>query len=184
MINSIFVDTQSRMNKAVEHYQSEVATIRTGRASANILDTIKVDYYGTPTIIRNMAQLTIPEAQLIVIQPFDKTSLGAIEKAIQNSDLGLNPMNDGQVIRLRIPALNDERRKDLVKLVHGMIEDGRIAIRNIRRDANDQLKKLNNSHELSDDNLKRALDDVQEMTNKHIKDLNEIQEAKETEIFE
>lgn len=172
------------MDSSVEHYQSEVAGIRTGRASANMLDSIKADYYGTPTPLKNMAQVSIPEPQLIVIQAFDPSGLKAIETAIRNSDLGLNPNNDGFVIRLNIPPLTDERREQLVKVVHNMIEEGRVAIRNIRRDANEQLKKWNKEHTVSDDNLKRALDDIQEMTDRHIEELNKILAAKEKEIRE
>jgi len=184
MINELFADAKHRMDSAVEHYHHEITSIRTGRASVSILDMIKADYYGTPTPIKNMAQISVPEPQQIVIQPFDPGGAVAIEKAIFNSDLGLNPNNDGKVIRLTIPALTDERRKDLVRLVHKMIEEGRIAVRNVRRDINDHLKTLNNDHQLSDDNLKRALDDVQEMTNKSIEELNKIQDAKEKEILE
>ncbi len=184
MINTLFTDIKNRMDSSVEHYQSEVAGIRTGRASANMLDSIKADYYGTPTPLKNMAQVSIPEPQLIVIQAFDPSGLKAIETAIRNSDLGLNPNNDGFVIRLNIPPLTDERREQLVKVVHNMIEEGRVAIRNIRRDANEQLKKWNKEHTVSDDNLKRALDDIQEMTDRHIEELNKILAAKEKEIRE
>ncbi len=184
MVNEIFVDLRDRMTKAVDHYRAEVATIRTGRASVNILDPIRVDYYGTPQPLKSIAQVTVPEAQSIVIQPFDPNSMDQIEKAIIASDLGLNPNNDGNIIRLTIPALTEERRKELVRVVHQIIEEGRVAIRNVRRDSNDQLKKFNNSSELSDDNLKRALDDVQELTDKYIEELNTIQKAKEEEILE
>lgn len=184
MINELFADVKSRMDKAIDHYHSEIASIRTGRASTSILDMVKVDYYGTPTPIKNMAQVSIPEAQLIVIQPYDKNGLGLIEKAIQASDLGLSPNNDGQVIRLNIPMLTDERRTELVRVVHKIIEEGRIAVRNIRRDANDTLKRYNKEEGLSEDNLKRALEDVQEMTNKSIEELNKLQDLKEKEILE
>ena len=184
MVNEIFQDMKDRMTKAVDHYRSEVATIRTGRASVNILDPIRVEYYGSPQPLKTLAQVSIPEPQTIAIQPFDPTSLDVIEKAIIASDLGLNPNNDGNIIRLSIPALTEERRKELVRVVHQIIEEGRVAIRNVRRDSNDQLKKINTSSELSDDNLKRALDDVQELTDKYIDDLNKIQKAKEEEILE
>ena len=141
MINEIFVDIKNRMNKAIEHYRHEVSTIRTGRASASILDGVKVDYYGSPTPLNNIAHITVPEGQLIVIQPFDPSSLEFIEKAIMSSDVGLMPNNDGSVIRLTIPSLTEERRKELVKVVNKIIEEGRVAIRNIRRDTNDLLKK-------------------------------------------
>ena len=184
MINELFVDVKDRMNKAVEHYRHEVSTIRTGRASANILDVVKVDYYGTPTPLNNIAHVTVPEGQLIVIQPFDPSSLEFIEKAIMSSDVGLTPNNDGSVIRLNIPTLTEERRKDLVKVVHKIIEEGRVAVRNIRRDANDLLKKSEKDNDLSEDNLKRATDNIQEMTDEHIKNLNQIQEAKEKDILD
>ena len=184
MINEVFVDIKDRMNKAVEHYRHEVSTIRTGRASPNILDMVKVDYYGTPTPLNNIAHVTVPEGQLIVIQPFDPSSLESIEKAIMNSDVGLTPNNDGSVIRLNIPSLTEERRKDLVKVVHKIIEEGRVAVRNIRRDANDLLKNSEKEHDLSEDNFKRATDNIQEITDEHIKNLNQIQEAKEKDILE
>ena len=175
---------KERMIKSVDHNINEVATIRTGRASINVLDPIRVDYYGTPQPLKSIAQISVPEAQTIAIQPFDPSSLELIEKAIVSSDIGLNPNNDGNLIRLTIPALTEERRKELVRVVHQIIEDGRISIRNIRRDGNDQLKKMNNTHELSDDNLKRALEDIQEMTDQHIEKLNTLQKNKEVEIME
>ncbi len=184
MINELFVDVKDRMNKAVEHYRHEVSTIRTGRASSNILDVVKVDYYGTPTPLNNIAHVTVPEGQLIVIQPFDPSSLEFIEKAIMSSDVGLTPNNDGSVIRLNIPTLTEERRKDLVKVVHKIIEEGRVAVRNIRRDANDLLKKSEKDNDLSEDNLRRATDNIQEMTDEHIKNLNQIEEAKEKDILD
>ena len=184
MINELFVDVKDRMNKAVEHYRHEVSTIRTGRASVNILDVVKVDYYGTPTPLNNIAHVTVPEGQLIVIQPFDPSSLEFIEKAIMSSDVGLTPNNDGSVIRLNIPTLTEERRKDLVKVVHKIIEEGRVAVRNIRRDANDLLKKSEKANDLSEDNLRRATDNIQEMTDEHIKNLNQIEEAKEKDILD
>ena len=184
MVNELFIDIKDRMSKAVEHYRHEVSTIRTGRASTSILDGIKVDYYGTQSPLSNIAHVTVPEGQLIVIQPFDPSGIQAIEKAIIASDVGITPNNDGNVIRLNIPSLTEERRKDLMKMVNKIIEDGRVAIRNIRRDANDHLKKSEKDHDLSEDNLKRATDNIQEMTDDHIKSLNEIQEAKEKEILE
>ncbi len=184
MINELFADVKTRMEKAIDHYHSEILGIRTGRASANILDIVKVDYYGTPTPVRNMAQISIPEAQQIVILPYDKNTLKNIEKAIIASDLGLAPNNDGSMIRLKIPALTDERREELIRMAHKIIEEGRVAIRNIRRDANEQLKKFNKESSFSEDNLKRATDDIQEMTDKSIEELNKLQEKKETEIRE
>ena len=184
MINELFIDVKDRMNKAVDHYRHEIASIRTGRASTSLMDGIKVDYYGTKTPLTNIAHVTVPEGQLIVIQPFDPSSLELIEKAIISSDVGLTPNNDGNVIRLNIPSLTEERRKELVKVVYKIIEEGRVAIRNIRRDANDHLKKSEKDHDLSEDNLRRATDNIQEMTDDHIKNLNQIQDAKEKEILE
>ena len=184
MVNEIFKDIKERMGKAVEHNRNEDATIRTGRASTNILDPVKVDYYGSLQPLKTVAQISVPEAQTITIQPFDPNSIELIEKAIVSSDIGINPNNDGNIIRLTIPALTEDRRKELVRVVHKIVEEGRISVRNVRRDGNDQLKKINNSNELSDDNLKRALEDIQEMTNKHIEELNELQKNKEKEIME
>ena len=183
MENEIYSDIKNKMIKTIEHYNHEVAIIRTGRASVDILDTVKADYYGTLSPIKNIAHVSIPEAQSILVQPFDPSSLEAIEKAISTSDLGLTPNNDGSLIRLTIPALTEERRKDLVKVVHKIIEEGRISIRNLRREANEQLKNLEKSHEISEDNLKRALDNIQELTDDYIKKLNNIQDTKETEIL-
>ena len=183
MINEIFAELKEKMYKAVDHYRHEVAVIRTGRASSNILESVKVDYYGTMSHLSNIAHVTVPEAQLIVVQPFDPSSLNAIEKAIIASDVGLSPNNDGNVIRLNVPQLTDERRQDMVKMVHKIIEEGRVSIRNVRRDANEHLKKFENEHDISEDNLKRALENVQEMTDEHISQLNKIQEMKETEIL-
>ena len=183
MINDVFMDIKERMTKAIDHCRQEVSTVRTGRASSNILDLIKVDYYGTMTPLTNMAHVSVPEAQLIVVQPFDPTSLESIERAILSSDVGLIPNNDGNVIRLNIPSLTEERRKEFIKVVHKMIEDGRVSIRNIRRDLNDHLKKMEKDGELSEDNLKRALDNVQETTDGFIKELNDLQEIKEKELM-
>ena len=183
MQQKIFSEAKNKMSKAIEHYKQEVSFIRTGRASTHILNPVKVDYYGTPTPLNNVANITIPEAQLISIQPFDPSSIELIEKAITESDIGLTPSNDGNIIRLNIPTLTEDRRKELVKQVHKIIEDGKIAVRNIRRDANDQLKKLEKSHDLSEDNLKRELDNIQEITNQNISRLDEVQSNKEKEIL-
>lgn len=182
MINEIFVNLKNKLNKVIEHFTKEISMIRTGRASTSMLDIVKVDYYGTPTPIKNIANITSPDPQSIVIQPFDPNSLEAIEKGIINSDLGMTPNNDGNLIRLVVPILTEERRNELVKLIHKIVEDGKIAARNLRRDANEQLKKLEKDKELSEDNLKRALDNVQEDTNEYIEKLNKILEAKEQEL--
>ena len=183
MEQSIFSEAKDKMEKAIEHYRQEVSFIRTGRASTHILNSVKVDYYGVPTPLNNVANITIPEAQLISIQPFDPSSIELIEKAITESDIGLTPNNDGNIIRLNIPTLTEDRRKELVKQVHKIIEEGKISIRNIRRDANEQLKKLEKSHDLSEDNLKRELDNIQELTNQRISSLDEIQKNKEKELL-
>ena len=180
MSEEIYNECKDRMEKSVHHYQSEVSTIRTGRASTALLDSIKVDFYGTLSPLNNIALISTPDAHLITIQPYDPNALEAIEKAITLSDVDLNPNNDGSIIRLSIPPLTEERRKELVKLVHKVIEDGRISIRNIRRDSNDRLKGL----EISEDNLKIELDNIQDLTNEYIEKLNKIQENKEKEILQ
>lgn len=183
MLDELFDSLKVKMTKVIDHYLKEMTTIRTGRASTSLLDSIKVDYYGTLSPINNIAHVSTPDSQNILVQPFDPSSLEAIEKAIISSDIGLNPNNDGNMIRLTIPALTDERRSELVKLVHKYIEDGRIAIRNIRREGNDTLKKNQKEHHISDDDLKKELDNVQEMTDEYITKLNEIQNNKEQEIL-
>ncbi len=183
MLDELFDSLKVKMTKVIDHYLKEMTTIRTGRASTSLLDSIKVDYYGTLSPINNIAHVSTPDSQNILVQPFDPSSLEAIEKAIISSDIGLNPNNDGNMIRLTIPALTDERRGELVKLVHKYIEDGRIAIRNIRREGNDTLKKNQKEHHISDDDLKKELDNVQEMTDEYIAKLNEMQNNKEQEIL-
>ena len=183
MINQIFSDTKEKMQKTVDFCNAEAGKIRTGRATSSMLDMVKVDYYGSISPISNIAHISIPEPQTIVIQPFDPNSLETIESAISSSDIGLNPNNDGNVIRLSVPALTEERRKEYVKIVHKIAEDARIVIRNIRREANDLLKKQEKEHDLSEDNLKRALDNIQETTDEYIAKINTIQEFKEKEIL-
>ena len=182
MVDEIFNDAKIRMDKAIEHCMQEVSQIRTGRASPNLLDKIKVDYYGVPTPLKNIAHVSAPEAQLLLIQPFDPTSLELIEKAISDSNVGLTPNNDGAVIRLNIPMLTEERRKELMKTVHQYAEDGKVSIRNIRRDINDRLKAQKDSG-LSEDNVKRALDNVQELTDANIKKVDSIIVEKEKDIL-
>ena len=183
MSDEIFNDSKSKMDKTIEHCVSELSTIRTGRASANLVDNLKVDYYGSISPIKNIAHVSVPESQLIVIQPFDPTSLETIEKCIISSDLGLSPNNDGSVIRLNIPPLTEERRKEIMKTAHQIAEDSRISIRNIRRTVNEELKDLEKNKSLSEDNLKRALDNIQELTDEFIEKLNTIQSNKEKEIL-
>ena len=183
MVEKIYNDIKDNMHKTIDHYQKEVSKIRTGRASSTMLDSILVDYYGTPQPLKNMSNVSTPEAQLIVITPFDPSSLEMIEAAISAADLGMTPNNDGSVIRLNVPVLTEERRKDLVKILHQTIEEGRVSIRNIRRDGNDQIKKLQSDENLSEDNVKIELDNIQDLTNQYIDKLNSLQSDKEKEIM-
>ena len=182
MVNEIFLNIKNKMEKTIEHFGKELSIIRTGRASTSLLDIVKVDYYGSLTPLNNISNITTPDPQSIIIQPFDPSSLEFIEKAIVASDLGMNPSNDGNIIRLSVPTLTEERRIELVKILHKIIEDGRIAIRNIRREGNEQLKELEKKKELSEDNLQRALENIQDSTNNNINKLNLMLEAKEKEI--
>ena len=184
MTEELYQETKERMEKSISHYQSEVGTIRTGRASVTLLDSIKVEFYGTSNPLKNIALVSTPDAHLITIQPYDPNALEEIEKAIINSDVDLNPNNDGTLIRLSIPPLTEERRKELVKLVHKIIEEGRVSIRNIRRDSNDKLKNLEKEHSISEDVIKIELENIQNLTNEHIDILNKIQDNKEKEILE
>ncbi|TKJ39792.1 ribosome recycling factor [candidate division LCP-89 bacterium B3_LCP] len=184
MDNPILSDAQTRMEKSIENFRQEMVKIRTGKASTSLLDGIKVDYYGNPTPLNQVASLSTPEPRLIVIQPWDKGIIGAIEKEIQKSDLGLTPINDGTFIRLAIPMLTEERRMDLVKLVKKYAEDARIAVRNIRRDANDQLKKEEKSSDISEDELKKLQNNNQEITDKSVQQIDALLKKKEEEIME
>jgi ribosome recycling factor len=172
-----------RMEKALEDFRKELGTIRTGRASISILDNIQVDYYGVPTPINQVGQLATPEPTLVTVQPYDVSMVGPVEKAIRASDLGLNPSNDGRLIRIPIPPLNEERRKQLAKHVHKVLEDHRTAVRNIRRDANDHLKKLMKDKAISEDEEKRALDEMQKATDDFIHKLDDVAKKKEQEIL-
>ncbi len=172
-----------RMEKAVEDLRRELATIRTGRASISILDSIQVDYYGVPTPVKQVAQLGTPDATLITVQPYDVSLVGPVEKAIRASDLGLNPSNDGRLIRIPIPPLTEERRKTLAKHVHKVLEDHRTAVRNIRRDGNDHLKKMLKDKTISEDDEKKGLDEIQKLTDDFIRKLEDVAKAKETEIM-
>ncbi len=176
--------SEEKMNKAIEALKRELMTLRAGRANPAILDKIQVEYYGALTPLNQLASITVPEARLLVIQPFDKTAINDIDRAIQKSDLGLSPSNDGTVIRITIPPLTEERRRDLVKLVKKYAEDAKVAIRNIRRDANDDLKKLQKDGELTEDELRRSTDEVQKLTDKEIVKVDEVASAKEKEIME
>ncbi|MDQ0198591.1 ribosome recycling factor [Neobacillus ginsengisoli] len=184
MPKQVIATTKDRMTKAIQSYTRELASIRAGRASASLLDRITVDYYGAPTPVNQLAGISVPEARLLVIQPYDKSILGEIEKAILKSDLGLNPSNDGMIIRLAIPQLTEERRKELVKVVKKESEDAKIAIRNIRRDANDDLKKLEKNGEITEDALRGYSDDIQKLTDEFITKVDQITKDKEKEIME
>ena len=173
-----------RMEKSIAALKDEFNAIRTGRASASLFDKVRVDYYGTSTPLNQVATISVPEARSVVIQPFDKSLIGEIEKAIQKSELGLNPSNDGKLIRIAIPPLTAERRKELVKQAKATAENSRVAIRNIRRDGNDELKKMQKDSKLTEDELKAAEEALQKSTDKFIADINKLLEAKEKEITE
>ena len=177
-------DATSRMDKSVEHARNEFNTVRTGRASAALLDRINVDYYGTATPLKQLATINVPEPRLLTIQPFDPSSIKSIEKAIQESDLGLQPSNDGKVIRLPVPQLTEERRKELVKLVRNMAEEHRIAVREVRRDALRHLQELVRNGDMGDDDERRAEQEVQKLTDAHTKTIDELLKHKEAEIME
>jgi ribosome recycling factor len=180
------VDTQARtrMDKVLSDLQHEMAGVRTGRASVNLLDNVRADYYGTPTPLTQMATLHVPEATMITVQPWDVSQIGIIEKAIRASDLGLNPSNDGKMIRVPIPALTEERRKDLVKKVHHIAEDHRVALRNVRRDSNEHIKKLLKDKLISEDEERRALEETQKLTDNYIQRLDQAVKTKEKEVLE
>ncbi|EGA89529.1 ribosome recycling factor [Planococcus donghaensis MPA1U2] len=184
MPKSVMNETQSKMNNAIQAFSRDLASIRAGRATPSILDKLTIDYYGSPTPVNQVAGISIPEARLIMIQPYDKSVLGDIEKAILKSDLGLSPSNDGSVIRLAVPALTEERRKDLVKQVKKEAEEAKIGIRNIRRDANDEFKKLEKKSEITVDDLRGYSDDVQKLTDDNIAKIDEMAKDKEKGIME
>ena len=184
MIKETLAQTKVRMGKALEDFRHAMAGVRTGRASVSLLDQIKVDYYGTPTPLNQVATLGVPEPTLLTVQPWDASLLSAMDKAIRASDLGLNPMNDGKILRVPIPALTEERRKELVKHLHKVLEDHRTAVRNIRRDANDSLKKLLKDKKISEDEEKRGLDEIQKATDEFMGKLETQGKSKEGEILE
>jgi len=184
MPKQVISNTKDRMDKAIQSYSRELASIRAGRANAALLDRISVDYYGAPTPVNQLAGISVPEARLLVIQPYDKTILGEIEKAILKSDIGLNPTNDGNIIRLSIPMLTEERRKELVKNVKKESEEAKIAVRNIRRDGNDDLKKLEKNGEITEDALRGYSDDIQKLTDEYISKVDALTKEKEKEILE
>lgn len=184
MIQDVLANTKDRMAKAEEALKRELGSIRTGRASPTLVDHIRVDYYGTPTPLNQLATVAAPEARLLTIQPWDRKALAAIEKAIQKSDLGLNPNNDGSLIRLAIPQLSEQRRKELTKLVQKRVEESRVAARNIRRDGQDELKKLEKSKEVSEDEHRRAADQLQKLTDQTISNIERFAHQKEAELLE
>jgi len=184
MTADIFDDAERRMKKAVEALRLDLAAIRTGRASSALVERIQVDYYGAPTPINQVSQISVPEARLIVIQPYERRLLTDIEKAIQKSDLGINPNNDGQVIRLNVPPLNEERRRDMVKMLHKKLDEHKVAVRNIRRDTQDKLQDREKKKEISEDELKRSKDRLQKLTDKYIDEMDKVGKTKEHEILE
>ena len=183
MSKQVIDQATERMSKAIDAFSRTLAAIRAGRANASLLDRISVEYYGAPTPLNQMAGISVPEARLLVIQPYDKTILGDIEKAILKSELGSTPTNEGSVIRLTIPALTEERRKELVKVVKKEAEEAKVAVRNIRRDANDDFKKAEKAGEITEDDLRGYSDDVQKLTDDHIKEIDELAAEKEKEIL-
>jgi len=183
MVQEQINDAKSRMHKAVEALKSELASVRGGRASTGLVDHLKVDYYGTPTPLNQIATIAAPDAKLIVITPYDRGGMSAIEKAILKSDLGLTPSNDGTVIRLSIPPLTEDRRRELAKHVRKRVEDARVAVRNIRRDIHDHVRKMEHEHQISQDDLHRSETDLQKATDDQIKEIDRIGEEKEKEIL-
>ncbi|HEX6922242.1 MAG TPA: ribosome recycling factor [Bacillales bacterium] len=184
MSNEVIQTAKSKMEKAVASFRREIATVRAGRANPSILDKVMVDYYGATTPLNQLANISAPEARLLVIQPYDKSSLQDMEKAIQKADLGLSPSNDGDLIRIAIPQLTEERRQQLVKLVKKYAEDGKVAVRNIRRDSNDELKKAEKNGDITEDELRRYTDEIQKLTDSQIGEIENTAEEKEKEIME
>ena len=180
----LYNDLRHRMDQSVADFQATLAATRTGRASVHMLDQVKVDYYGTPTPINQLAQLSAPEPQLIVISPWDPTILKDMEKAIQTADLGFNPLSDGKIIRVPVPAMTEERRRDVCKHLNKVLEEHRTAVRNVRRDGNDALKKLAKDKKISEDDEKRALEEVQKMTDGEIRRMEELSQRKEAEVMQ
>ena len=184
MIQDVLADAESRMAKAMDALRRDLDTIRTGRASPTLVERVQVDYYGSSTPLNQLAGISVPESRLLVIQPWDKGTIGAIEKAIQKSELGLNPSNDGQVIRIAIPALTEERRKQMVKLVHNHVEEGKVAVRNVRRDAMGSVRELMNEKLISEDDERRAEQQVEEVTKRFVEEADRIGKTKERDVLE
>ena len=183
-LKDTYIQLKTRMDKAVEDFRREMASTRTGRASVHMMDSVKVDYYGEMMPLNQIATVHAPEPQLITIQPFDPSSLGSIEKAIRTADLGLNPMNDGKMIRVPVPALTEERRKEMVKHLHKVLEEHRTAVRNIRRDGNDAIKKAMKDKKINEDDEKRSLEEIQKLTDDEIKKMEDMSKGKEKEVME
>ena len=183
-LKDTYAQLKTRMDKAVEDFRKAMAGVRTGRANVHMLDSVTVDYYGSQMPLNQVAQVHAPEAQLITVQPFDTSQLGAIEKAIRSGDMGLNPMNDGKLIRVPVPALTQERRQDMVKHLHKVLEEHRTAVRNIRRDGNDAIKKALKDKKITEDEEKRSLDEIQKLTDGEIKKMEEMSKGKEKEVLE
>src|SRR2546426_2640223 len=183
-LKDTYLQLKTRMDKAVEDFRKEMTATRTGRASVHMLDSVNVDYYGSQMPLNQIAQVHAPEAQLITVQPFDPSSLGSIEKAIRSAALGLNPMNDGKLIRVPVPPLTEERRKEMVKHLHKVLEEHRTAVRNIRRDGNEAIKKALKDKKITEDEEKRALDEIQRLTDDEIKKMEDMGRAKEKEVLE
>ncbi len=183
MINKLHTKSKGLMDQAVEHVRQELATLRTGRANPRMVDHVKVDYYGSHQLLKTLANISTPEPRLLVVEPYDKSQIGNIIKAIQLADLGFNPASDGNLIRIPIPELTEERRKELAKVAHQVVEEGKVTLRNVRRDTNNELKQMVKDHDISEDNLHRAMDNIQELTDKHITLLDELLAAKEKEIL-
>jgi ribosome recycling factor len=183
-VDSTLKDADHKMEQTVFHLREDLSSIRTGRASGAVLSRIMVEYYGSPVPLNQLASVNVPEPRLLVVQPFDKTSIAQIEKAIQQSDLGITPSNDGQVVRLAFPPLTEERRKELVKQLHHRTEEGRVAVRNVRRHAKDDMEKLEREHSISEDELSRGEKELQKLTDRYVAEIDEIQRHKESELME
>ncbi len=184
MTADLFDDAERRMQRAIDALKQDLNAIRAGRASSSLVDRITVEYYGAPTPLNQVASITVPEARMLVIQPWDRKMISDIEKAIQKSDLGINPNSDGQVIRLNIPPMSEERRRDLVKTLHKKLDEHKVAVRNVRRDVQDKLRDREKKKEVSEDELKRSTDRLQKLTDRYIDDMEKVGKAKELEILE
>jgi len=184
MYNDVVKDLKKQMKKTLEHYREELRSVRTGRASVTMFDNVKVNYYGTPTPVSQVATLQAPDARLVTIQPWDPNMIAEIEKAIQSSNMGFNPSNDGHIIRVPVPQLTEERRKEIMKMVKKMSEDAKIAIRNERRNGNEEIKKLEKEKDISEDDAKKAMQQIQDLTDEYIKKIDELTSKKEDEVMQ